>query len=51
VIIVGVVLLLLGLLLGIPILWTLGVVVAIVGVVLMVLGGLGRPVAGRRHYY
>ncbi len=50
-IIVGVVLLLLGLLLGIPILWTLGVVLVIVGVVLMILGGIGRPVAGRRHYY
>jgi hypothetical protein len=51
VIIVGVVLLLLGLLLGVPILWTLGVVLVIVGVVLMILGGIGRPVAGRRHYY
>lgn len=50
-IIVGVVLLLLGLLLGVPILWTLGVVLVIVGVVLMILGGIGRPVAGRRHYY
>ena len=50
-IIVGVVLLLLGLLLGIPILWTIGVVLVIVGVVLMILGGIGRPVAGRRHYY
>ena len=50
-IIVGVVVLLLGLLLGIPILWTIGLVLAIVGVVLMILGGIGRPVAGRRHYY
>jgi hypothetical protein len=50
-IILGVILLLLGLLLSVPILTTIGIVVAIVGVVLMILGGVGRPVAGRRHYY
>lgn len=50
-IILGIVLLLLGLLLGVPILWTLGIVLVVIGVVLMVLGGIGRPVAGRRHYY
>jgi hypothetical protein len=50
-IILGVILLVLGLLLGIPILWTIGLVLAIIGVVLMVLGGIGRPLAGRRHYY
>jgi hypothetical protein len=50
-IILGIVLLLLGFLLGVPILWTLGIVLVVIGVVLMVLGGIGRPVAGRRHYY
>ena len=50
-IIVGVVVLLLGVLLGIPILWTIGLVLAIVGVVFLVLGGIGRPVGGRRHFY
>ena len=50
-IILGIVLLLLGLVLSIPILWTLGIIAVIVGIVLMVLGGIGRPVAGRRHYY
>lgn len=49
--ILGVILLVLGFVLGIPILWTLGLVVAVIGVVLMVLGGLGRSVGGRRHYY
>jgi hypothetical protein len=50
-IILGIVLLLLGFLLGVPILWTLGIVLVVIGVVLMILGGIGRPVAGRRHYY
>ena len=49
--ILGVILLLVGFLLGIPILGTLGVILAIVGAVLWILGGVGRPVAGRRHYY
>jgi hypothetical protein len=47
----GVVLLLLGFLLGVPILWTLGMILLIVGIVLWILGSVGRQVGGRRHYY
>jgi hypothetical protein len=47
----GVVLLLIGFLLGIPILWTIGMILLIVGVVLWILGSAGRAVGGRRHYY
>jgi hypothetical protein len=47
----GVVLLLLGFLLGIPILWTLGMILLVVGIVLWILGSIGRQVGGRRHYY
>jgi hypothetical protein len=47
----GVVLLLLGFLLGIPILWTLGMILLVVGIVLWILGSIGREVGGRRHYY
>ena len=50
-IIVGLVLLLLGFLLAIPILWTIGIVVLIVGLVLLLLGRSGRPVGGRAHYW
>jgi hypothetical protein len=50
-IILGVILLVLGLLLGVPILWTIGIVLVIIGVVLMVLSSIGRPVGGRKHYY
>jgi Family of unknown function (DUF6131) len=51
VIIAGVVLLLLGFLLHVPILWTLGIIVLVIGAVLFILGSVGRPVAGRRHYW
>ncbi len=49
-IVLGVVLLLIGLLAGIPILTTIGTILAVVGLVLAVLGGIGRPV-GRAHYW
>jgi hypothetical protein len=51
VITLGVVFLLLGFLLGIPILWTLGVILLVVGVVLWIMGSVGREIGGRRHYY
>lgn len=49
--ILGVILLLLGLFLKISILWTIGVILLVVGAVLWLLGSVGRPVAGRRHYW
>jgi hypothetical protein len=51
VITLGVVFLLLGFLLGIPILWTLGVILLVVGIVLWIMGSVGREIGGRRHYY
>jgi hypothetical protein len=51
VITLGVVLLLLGFLLGIPILWSLGMILLVVGIVLWILGSVGREIGGRRHYY
>ncbi len=50
-IILGVLLLILGFVLSIPILWTIGIIVLIVGLVLMLLGATGRAVGGRRHYW
>jgi hypothetical protein len=50
-IILGVILLVLGFLLGIPILWTIGIIVLVIGLVLLLLGSMGRAVGGRRHYY
>jgi hypothetical protein len=50
-IILGVILLLLGAILNISILWTIGIVLVVVGAVLWVLGSMDRAVAGRRHYW
>ncbi len=50
-IILGVILLIVGFLIHIPILWTIGIIVLIVGLVLVVMGSMGRAVGGRRHYY
>lgn len=50
-IILGVIILVVGFLLAIPILWTLGIILVVVGVVLLLLGSAGRAVGGRRHYY
>jgi len=47
----GVILLIIGFVAHIPILWTIGIVVLVVGVVLFLLGSAGRAVGGRRHYW
>ncbi|MGH3913042.1 MAG: DUF6131 family protein [Pseudonocardiaceae bacterium] len=50
-IILGLILLVVGYLLSIPILTTLGIILLVVGVILLLLGSVGRAVGGRRHYY
>ncbi len=50
-IILGIVILVVGLVAKIPILETIGVVVAVIGLVLLLLGSTGRAVGGRRHYF
>jgi hypothetical protein len=50
-IILGVVLLIIGFVAAIPILWTIGIVVLVIGASLALLGFAGREVFGRRHYF
>ncbi|MEU0566226.1 hypothetical protein ABZ297_12635 [Nonomuraea sp. NPDC005983] len=50
-IILGVILLLLGWLLSISILYTIGVIILIIGIIFFVLGAVGRPVGGRRYWF
>jgi hypothetical protein len=50
-IVLGIILLVLGFVLGVPILWTLGIILVIIGVVLFLLGSAGREIGGRRHWY
>jgi hypothetical protein len=51
VIVLGLILLILGLLLGIGILYTIGIILIVVGAVLWPLGSMQRGVGGRRHYW
>ena len=50
-IVLGLILLVLGFLLKISILWTIGIIVLVVGLVLLLLGATGRAVGGRKHWY
>ena len=50
-IIAGLILFLLGVLLHIPILTTIGIILALIGLVLLILGRGGRKVGGRAHYW
>ncbi|MHB8323010.1 MAG: DUF6131 family protein [Candidatus Dormibacteria bacterium] len=50
-IVFGVVLLVVGFVLGIHLLWTVGLILLLLGLAMMVLGRLGHPVGGRRHYF
>ena len=50
-IILGVILLIIGFIAKIPILWTIGIVVLVIGLILALLGMMGRAVGGRAHYY
>ena len=47
----GVVLLILGWLLDISILWTIGIILVVVGIIFWILGAAGRAVGGRRYWY
>jgi hypothetical protein len=50
-IVLGLILLLVGLLLAVKIVWTIGLVILVVGAVLWALGLMGHAVGGRRHFY
>jgi Family of unknown function (DUF6131) len=51
VVILGIALLIMGFILHVPILWSIGIVVLVVGLILVLLGATGRAVGGRRHYW
>ncbi len=50
-IILGIILLIIGFIAHIAILWTIGIIVLVIGAVLWLLGALGHAVGGRRHYW
>lgn len=50
-IILGLILLIVGFVVKIAIVWTIGIVVLVLGLILALLGATGRAVGGRRHYW
>ncbi|UQX89045.1 DUF6131 family protein [Jatrophihabitans telluris] len=50
-IVLGIILLIIGFVAKIAILWTIGIILILVGAVLFLLGAAGREVGGRRHWY
>ena len=50
-IVLGVICLILGLILGVGILWTIGIILIVVGIILALLGMMDRAVGPRRHYW
>jgi hypothetical protein len=47
----GVICLILGLIFGVGVLWTIGIILVVVGIILAVLGMMDRAIGPRRHYY
>ncbi len=47
----GIILLVIGLIVGIHILWIIGIILLVLGAVLALLGTMGRAIGGRKHYY
>lgn len=50
-VVLGIVLLILGYVLAVPVLWTIGIILLVVGAVFWILGAAGRPVGGRRYWF
>ncbi|MFF4186720.1 DUF6131 family protein [Streptomyces sp. NPDC001691] len=50
-IVLGIILLVVGYVAGISILWTIGIILLVIGAILWLLGSVGHAVGGRRHYW
>ncbi|MEU5048979.1 DUF6131 family protein [Streptomyces sp. NPDC021096] len=47
----GIILLVIGFVAGISILWTIGIILVVLGAIFFLLGAMGHAVAGRKHYW
>ena len=47
----GVILMVLSVLLGIPLFWTLGIILVVVGVILWIAGAMDYAIGPRRYYW
>ena len=50
-IILGIILLIIGFLTHIAIVWTIWIIVLVLGLIAVLLGSTGRAIGGRRHYW
>lgn len=50
-IVLGLILMIIGFVASIPVLWTIGIIVLVIGIILFILGSTGRAVGGRKHWY
>ncbi len=50
-IVAGLILLLIGFIAKVAIIWTIGIVVLVVGLILLLMGAMGREVGGRKHFF
>jgi hypothetical protein len=50
-IVLGILLLIVGFVAGISIIWTIGVIVLVLGAIFALLGFAGREIGGRKHWY
>ena len=50
-IILGIILLVIGYFTGIAVLYTIGGILVLIGIILWILGAVGRPVAGRKVWF
>jgi hypothetical protein len=50
-IVLGIILIVIGYVVPVPILYTIGGILVVVGVILWILGAVGRPVGGRRYWF
>lgn len=48
---IGLICLILGFIFGAPVLWTIGIILLVIGLILALAGAAGREVGGRRHWY
>lgn len=50
-VILGVILLIIGFIADVPILWSIGIALVVIGLVLVLLGRLGKKIGGRAHWF
>lgn len=50
-IILGIILIVVGIVVSLPILWWIGVILLAAGAALAILGATGRAIGGRSHWY